>query len=100
MKNIESPTRTILNPGEYIVGYIENYPVIYVKDRDILFCKNTTVKYPLIKQIFDSGEDKHRIEEKSLTITKEAHFVTLGCLVTDKANCKTILKNTKKIKNE
>lgn len=65
-----------------------------------MFCKNTTVKYPLIKQIFDSGEDKHRIEEKSLTITKEAHFVTLGCLVTDRANCKTILKNTKKIKNE
>lgn len=30
MKNIESPTRTILNPGEYIVGHIENYPVIYV----------------------------------------------------------------------
>lgn len=68
MKNIESPTRTILNPGEYIVGHIENYPVIYVKDRDILFCKNTTVKYPLIKQIFDSGEDKHRIEEKVINV--------------------------------
>lgn len=54
MKNIESPTRTILNPGEYIVGHIENYPVIYVKDRDILFCKNTTVKYPLIKQNYQT----------------------------------------------
>lgn len=89
-----------LGPGEYIVGYIENYPVIYVKDKDILFCKNTTVKYLIMKEIFYSGIDRHKIEEKSLTITKESQFVTFGCLVTDKNNCKTILTNIKKIRNE
>lgn len=39
MKNIESPTRTILNPGEYIVGHIENYPVIYVRIEIFCFVK-------------------------------------------------------------
>lgn len=100
MNKNKAPTRDVLNPGEYIVGHIENYPVIYVKEKDILFCKNTTIKYPVIKEIFNSSQDRVRIEEKSLTITKEAQFVTLGCLVTDRANCQSILKQTKKIKNE
>ncbi len=40
-----------------------------------------------------------KIEEKSLTITKEEHFVTFGCLTTTKEYCQTVIKNINKIKN-
>ena len=95
-----SNTQTTLQPGEYLVGTIEGYPVIYVKQRDVVFCKNTAVKHSILKKIWDSTEDRHKIEEKSLTIVKDTHFIMLGCLTTDHDNCKSILKNIKRIKDE
>lgn len=85
---------------EYIVGEVEGYPVIYIEEKDIIFCKNTAVSYTLLKRLYDSPFTKERIDEKSLTITKEQHFVTFGCLTTTKEYCRTVIKNINKIKNE
>lgn len=85
---------------EHIVGTVEGYPVIYILEKDIIFCKNTAVSYTLLKRLYDSPFTKERIDEKSLTITKEQHFVTFGCLTTTKEYCRTVIKNINKIKNE
>lgn len=81
---------------KHIVGEIEGYPVYYIPDKDIIFCKNTAVKYSLLKKLYDSPLTMERIEEKSLDITKEEFFIKFGCLTTDKQNCQQIIK---KIKN-
>lgn len=77
---------------EHIVGEVEGYPVIYIKEKDTIFCKNTAVKYSLLKRLYDSPFSREKIEEKSLTITKEEHFVTFGCLTTTKEYCQTVIK--------
>ena len=59
---------------EHIVGEVEGYPVIYIEEKDTIFCKNTAVKYSLLKRLYDSPFSREKIEEKSLTITKEEHF--------------------------
>mgnify|MGYP006908983142 CR=1 FL=1 len=94
---------------EHIVGEVEGYPVIYIEEKDTIFCKNTAVKYSLLKRLYDSPFSREKIEEKSLTITKEEHFVfgiawidhfvTFGCLTTTKEYCQTVIKNINKIKN-
>ena len=35
---------------EHIVGEVEGYPVIYIEEKDTIFCKNTAVKYSLLKK--------------------------------------------------
>ena len=67
---------------EHIVGEVEGYPVIYIEEKDTI-----------------SPFSREKIEEKSLTITKEEHFVTFGCLTTTKEYCQTVIKNINKIKN-
>lgn len=39
---------------EHIVGEVEGYPVIYIEEKDTIFCKNTAVKYSLLKRLYDS----------------------------------------------
>ena len=82
---------------EHIVGEVEGYPVIYIEEKDTIFCKNTAVKYSLLKRLYDSPFSREKIEEKSLTITKEEHFVTFGCLTTTKEYCQTVIKNINKM---
>ncbi len=83
--------------NKYIVGQIDVYPVYYIPEKDIIFCKNTSVKFNLLKRLYLSSMDKEYIEDKDLTIEKEEFFVKFGCLITDKSNCNLIIKNIKKI---
>lgn len=39
---------------EHIVGEVEGYPVIYIEEKDTIFCKNTAVKYSLLKRLYDN----------------------------------------------
>lgn len=80
------------------VGEIEGYDVIYVPEKDVIFCKNTTVKYPVIERIVRSSMSRERIEEKNLTVIKNEFWVTFGCLNTTTDNCKSIMKNVSNIK--
>lgn len=80
------------------VGIVENYPVYYIPEKDIIFCKNTAVKYDLLKRLYDNPFTHNRIEEKSLDIVKDEFLVRFGCLNTDKENCQKIIKIIKKLK--
>ena len=84
------------------VGEIQNYPVLYIPEKDVIFCKNTTVHYKDIKAaIYKSSLEREEIDGK-LTVTKSNGIITLGCLVTTLTNISkirdaiiTIKKNNK-----
>jgi predicted aconitase len=84
------------------VGEIQGYDVIYVPERNQIFCKNTSVNFDLIERIILKQQKlMDEIKEKNLTITKNGSLVTLGCLTTTLSNCKQINKTVKNIrKNE
>lgn len=84
---------------KYEVGIVEGYPVFYIPKKDVLFCKNTSVKYSLLKQLYDSPFTKERIEEKSLDVVKDEFFIRFGCLNTNRTNCKLIINNIKKLRH-
>ncbi len=84
---------------EEIVGKIEGYDVIYIPEKDILFCKNTTMPYKVMKAaLLDSPIDRMELK-KDLTMTVSEGIVQLACLTTNIENVKEINKNIKKIRN-
>ena len=83
---------------QYKVGEIQNYDVIYIPERNQIFCKNTAVNFPIIKRIIRGSTMRETIPEKDLTITKDMGIVTLGCLTTTMENCLDIMRKVNKIK--
>lgn len=84
--------------SKHVVGNIEGHDVIYVEEKDILFCKNTTVSYRIIERIVRSANSREEVPEKKLTIHKDGDFIDFGCLHTTIQNCKEINRNIKKLK--
>lgn len=84
---------------QHIVGKIQGYDVIYIPERDMLFCKNTSISYPLMEKIIvrDSNQRTY-VEKKQLQITKDNGAISLGCLMTTKSNCLKIRDNVKKVR--
>lgn len=83
---------------QHKVGSIGGHDVIYVPERNQIFCKNTAVDYSLIERIIRGNTMRETIPEKDLTITKDMGIVTLGCLTTTMENCLSIRKNVNKLK--
>lgn len=77
----------------HIVGDIQGYNVVYIPEKDIIFCKNTTIKREAILQAINSKLDRVSIEEKNLTICKDRNLIVLGCLNTTKQNINNIIRN-------
>lgn len=84
--------------SQLVVGNIEGHDVIYVPEKNILFCKNTIVSYPIIERIVRSANSRDEIPEKNLTIHKDGDFINFGCLHTTIGNCMEIRRNVKKLK--
>jgi len=83
---------------EKIVGKIEGYDVIYLPEKDMLFCKNTTMPYKVMKAaLIDDPLDRLNLK-KGLTMTKDGSIIHLACLTTNIENCIEINKKNKKIK--
>lgn len=82
------------------VGEIQGHEVIYIPERDQIFCKNTVVSFPLIERIIRGNTMRETIPEKNLVITKESGIVTLGCLTTTMENCLNIRRNVNKLKSK
>ena len=80
-----------------IVGSIDGYDVVYVEGKNVIFCKNTALPYPLIKRIIRGSTCRETIESKNLTITQEGSMIQLGCLTTTRENCEAIIKEVNKI---
>jgi hypothetical protein len=83
-----------------IVGEIQGYDVIYVPEKDVVFCKNTTCKYEHIeKALLKSPLQRNNVEDKLPTF-KNNGVIEIGCLVTTESNILLINNNIKRIKNE
>ena len=83
-----------------IVGQINGYDVIYIPEKDVLFCKNTICKYDNLKEaLLDSPLQRNRVEDKVPTF-KNDNVIEIGCLNTTKSNILLINNNIRQIKNE
>lgn len=80
------------------VGEIQGHNVIYIPSKDVIFCKNTAVKFSVIEEIIRSNLERSEIPEKNLTIIKDNGIVSLGCLTTTMTNCLNIRKRVRKQK--
>lgn len=80
------------------VGEIQSHDVIYIPERNQIFCKNTVVNFSVIEKIIRGSTMRETIPEKDLTITKDMGIVTLGCLTTTMENCLAIRRNVNKLK--
>lgn len=78
------------------VGEIQGYDVIYIPEKDVIFCKNTVVKYSVIRKIVKGSSSRDEIPEKELVITKDNSTIHFGCLTTTISNCNEIAKNVAK----
>ena len=83
---------------QYKVGEISGYDVIYIPERNQIFCKNTAVNFSTIERIIRGSTMRDTIPEKDLTITKDMGIVTLGCLTTTMENCLSIRRKVNKLK--
>lgn len=81
-----------------VVGNIQGYDVIYLPERNQIFCKNTAVNFSTIERIIRGSTIRETIPEKDLTITKDMGIVTLGCLTTTMENCLSIRRKVNKLK--
>lgn len=82
----------------HIVGSIEGYDVIYVSEKDVVFCKNTSVAYDKMRAILINRECDRSQIKKDLVVSVCDNSVALGCLTTTLDNCSKINKEIKKIK--
>ena len=80
------------------VGEIQGHDVIYIPSKDVIFCKNTAIKFSIIEKIIRSNLERGEIPEKNLTIIKDNGSVSLGCLTTAMANCLDIRKRVREQK--
>ena len=80
------------------IGYIEDYPVLYLPEKDLIFCKNTIVPYEVLLNAFNSGIDRIEYKEKNLVMYFLKNEITLGCLKTSTENFRDMIKTIKKIK--
>ena len=83
---------------QHKVGEIQGYDVIYVPERNQIFCKNTAINFSTIERIIRGSTMRETIPEKDLTITKDMGIITLGCLTTTMENCLNIRHNVNKLK--
>ena len=80
------------------IGTIQGYPVLYLPERDLVFCKNTVVPYQFLIDSFNSGIDRVEYKEKNLIMNFFSHEITLGCLTTNVEDFQKMIKTIKKIK--
>jgi hypothetical protein len=79
------------------VGTIEGWPVEYIPEKDIVFCKNTAVPLKVIERMLASSLDREVYEKKNLSIVKLEGVIYFGCLTTSTSNVREIKENIKKI---
>lgn len=83
---------------KHVVGEIDGYDVIYIPEKDTIFCKNTTLKFPLIERIIRGNQERTNIPDKNLTVILDNGIVNLGCLTTTVENCLEIRRKVNKLK--
>lgn len=84
--------------SQEIVGKIDGYDVIYVSEKDIIFCKNTTLPYAMMKAALIDGMIDRLDLKEDLVMTIDGEIVRLACLTTTLENCRKINKKVNKFR--
>lgn len=82
-----------------VVGKIEEHDVLYLPEKDYIFCKNTVIPFNTALEIFKSPLDRYEVPEKNLVAKMSPTTIELGCLTTTRDNYSTILKQIKRLKH-
>ena len=86
--------------SEIIVGKIQDHDVIYIPEKDILFCKNTTMPYSVMRAaLIESPVDRLELKSDLIMTQSDNGIIQLACLTTNIENIKEINKQIKKVKN-
>ena len=81
------------------VGQIEEYPVLYIPEKDLLYCKKVVFPYKTLEEaLINSTLERIELKEDFI-ITKKDGLVQLACQNTNISNIKLINKTIKKYKN-
>lgn len=86
--------------GMVEVGEIQGYPVLYIQEKDMVFCKNTVCRVADLKRLIESPYERELLEEKNLSIVKMGSSIDFGCLTTTKENVRAIEREIRKIKSQ
>ena len=84
---------------EHVIGKIQGCEVIYIPEKQLIFCKNTILPLNKVLEILKSPEQRTFIPEKKMWITKDEGTISFGCLTSTTDNIKLIHKNVKRINN-
>lgn len=80
------------------VGKIEEHPVLYLPEKDLLYCKKVVFPYKTLEEaLIESTLERIEIKEDFI-ITKKGNSIQLACLTTSISNITLINKNIKKYK--
>lgn len=82
-----------------VVGEIQGYDVIYVPEKDYVFCKNTSLPLNIMLKVLEDKIDRIEVPEKNLVIKISETSVDMGCLSTTKDNLHSIKKTINKLKD-
>lgn len=80
------------------VGEIEGYDVLYLPERNAIFCKNTVLPFNIAKEALTTSLDRLEVPSKNLTIKIFPISIELGCLTVSKNDAKQIYRNIQKFK--
>lgn len=95
----EFHTSTLLSMEKIVVGQIEGHDVLYMPEKDYVFCKNTVLPLHIMLEALRNNADRVEVPEKNLVIKLSEATVDMGCLTTTKENLYSIKKNISKIKD-
>ena len=82
-----------------VVGQIQGYDVIYIPEKDYVFCKNTALPLRIMLDLLKDNIDRTELPDKNLVITLSGPNVDMGCLSTTKENLYSIKKTISKLKD-
>lgn len=79
------------------VGEIQGYDVLYLPERDCVFCKNTVLPLSKVIETLKSPYDRVEIPGKNMVVLLSDFQVEFGCLCTTRENIKSIHKQIKQL---
>lgn len=82
-----------------VVGDIQGHDVLYIPEKEYVFCKNTVLPLQLMLNVLKGTTDRVEVPEKNLVIKVEGTNVDMGCLSTTKENLHNIRKTISKLKD-
>lgn len=80
------------------IGNIEGYDVLYLPEKDLVFCKNTVLTHTFLKSLLNTSLDRIEVPEKNLVVRIFPTSIELGCLTSSKDNFRQMSRTINKLK--